>query len=108
MTAMPFLQSLLLASLCAVCAGASAQHLGANESAALRVGIRLLRSCEISTAERNQPGAAATQVACTRPLPYQVSIDGAAAPSASGTLALGLSLADGLPRQDARYATVAF
>ncbi|WP_369980673.1 hypothetical protein [Xanthomonas bundabergensis] len=108
MTARPFMQSLLLASICAVCADAAAQNIAANESTAFRVGIRLQRSCEISTAERNQPGAVAAQVACTRPLPYQVSIDGAAAPSASGALALSLSLADGLPRRDARYATVAF
>lgn len=108
MAASPLMQSLLLASLCAVCAHATAQSVAANESTAFRVGIRLQRSCEISTAERNQPGAGAAQVACTRPLPYQVSIDGAAAPSASGALALSLSLVDGMPRRDARYATVAF
>ncbi|MDR6673736.1 hypothetical protein [Xanthomonas sp. 1678] len=106
MIARPFMQSLLLASVCAVCADAAAQNIAANESAAFRVGIRLQRSCEISTAGRNQPGA--PQVNCTRPLPYQVSIDGAAAPSAAGALALSLSAADGLRPQDARYTTVAF
>lgn len=107
MTARPFMQSLLLASFCAVCASAAAQNPGANESTAFRVGIRLLGSCEIDTASRHQPGAAAAQVACSRPLPYQVSIDGAAAPNA-GELALSLSLVGGLQRLDSRYATVAF
>ncbi|MBB4125492.1 hypothetical protein GGR77_000763 [Xanthomonas translucens] len=107
MIASPFMQSLLLAGLCAVCAGAAAQTPGANESTAFRVGIRLMGSCEIDTAGGRQPGAGAAQVACSRPLPYQVSIDGATAPNA-GALALSLSLADGLPRQDSRYATVAF
>jgi hypothetical protein len=107
MTASPFMQSLLLAGLCVVCASAAAQNPGANESTAFRVGIRLMGSCEIDTAGQRQPGAAAAQVACSRPLPYQVSIDGAAAPNA-GALALSLSLAGGLQRQDARYATVAF
>ncbi|QDI02997.1 Csu type fimbrial protein [Xanthomonas cerealis] len=107
MTARPFMQSLLLASFCAVCASAAAQIPGANENTAFRVGIRLLGSCEIDTAGRSQPGAAAAQVACSRPLPYQVSIDGAASPNA-GALALSLSLASGVQRQDARYATVAF
>ncbi|MCC4597732.1 hypothetical protein NRY95_08390 [Xanthomonas campestris pv. phormiicola] len=107
MTASPFMQSLLLAGLCAVCASAAAQNPGANESTAFRVGIRLLGSCEIDTASHSQPGAAAAQVACSRPLPYQVSIDGAAAPNA-GALALSLSLGDGLQHRDARYATVAF
>ena len=107
MTPSLFMQSLLLAGLCAVCAGAAAQNPGANESTAFRVGIRLMGSCEIDTAGGRQPGAAAAQVACSRPLPYQVNIDGATAPNA-GALALSLSLADGLPRQDSRYTTVAF
>jgi|GEM_PF-3418004 hypothetical protein len=107
MTARPFMQSLLLASLCALCADAAAQSIAANESTAFRVGIRLQRSCEISAAAHDQPGAIA-QVACTRPLPYQVSIDGASAPGTDGALALSLSAAGGPLRQDARYTTVAF
>jgi len=105
MTARLFMQSLLLASFCAVCASAAAQNPGANENTAFRVGIRLMGSCEIDTAGRSQPGAVAAQVACSRPLPYQVSIDGTAAPNA---LALSLSLAEGMSRRDSRYATVAF
>ena len=80
MTARPFMQWLLLASFYAVCTDAAAQTIGTNGSTAFRVGIRLQRSCEISTADRNQPGAAAAQVDCSRPLPYHVTVSTAPPP----------------------------
>lgn len=101
------MQSLLLASLCALATDAAAQSLAANESTAFRVGIRLQRSCEIGAAARDQPGAIA-QVACSAPLPYLVSIDNASVPGTDGALALSLSAAGTPLRQDARYTTVAF
>ncbi|MBB5874711.1 hypothetical protein [Xanthomonas sp. 3498] len=104
---LPFLRPLLLASLCVAGVDAAAQPTAGSGSATLRIGIRIERSCEVGTEVRAQPGALPT-IACNRPMAYQVSVDGAPAPSAGTALALSLSTTGAAPRDPARYATVAF